>query len=226
MFDHDVRQLCEDLNNHRKIGLRLLGSGNFANVYAHPVRNDIAIKVVQNNVADDGYRDYVDYALGTLNVSLFPKILFRTGFITKRNQDIEVYVLERLHSWGALNKFQRMSCNVMRDAILDIHEGWHDQSNMSTETIEKRFALLQRHYNAHTSIERLNEDQLREYKALYVMLCTLNDQKDFDWGIGPDIGSSNMMFRIIDDNTAQCVVTDPVACGDWMPTPVGEEDYI
>ena len=225
MFDHDVRQLCEDLVNHRKISLRLLGSGNFANVYAHPVRNDVAIKVVQNNIEEDGYRDYVDYVLGHRGCNLFPQILHKEEHENKRGEPFEVYVLERLVRGIDLTPTQRESCDKLTQAVRHVDSGWYDQHEMPAEVMEARWKKLQRHDCAYHAFRKLPLEQLLQVKEVHTMLCCLNIQVDNDWGISPDLASANVMFRILSETTAEPVVTDPVACCNWNPVPTPDDEY-
>lgn len=192
--------------------LERIGGGHFSMVYAHPKDTNKVIKITTHDVSNDGYPTFVSYVQAKPGYSIYPVIYeFHEGR-DKNGSPFFVTVLERLTKFYNIEDQElREEVVNMYNAVLCVDQYFNIDARDNAEMISR---LFKRYTNSIPEYwEHLTLAERLEIREVHDMIFSLCDEWEPEWGLAPDFSADNIMFRLV-DGKYQCVVTDPLACGD------------
>ena len=207
-----------------KCNLKPLGRGHFSTVYKHPEDDTKVIKITTADVCNDGYPIFVDYIKNKQAYSIYPVVYEMHELQDKNDYPFNISVSERLFDYYELNREYQDKVKHMFGALMGIDDNFMIDAIGDADLISKLFQNYKKRIPYNWG--QLNTAQCLELLEVHSMLYTLCSEWEPNWGMIPDIGGSNVMVRITPEHEFQCVVTDPIACGDIFHVNENDEEFI
>ena len=216
-MDQVVQRIINEIKqigvlSYKGPGLVRLGVGHFSSVYAHPSEQDKVIKITINEVANDGFPLFVDYVKNKPGYSIYPVVHYMIETEDRNGHPFNVSVCERLMAYYDLDIEDQEQVKYVYGALIRLDNEFLIDAAESPELINKQFERFKA--SIPHNWENLSQVQRIELREAHDMLYTLCSEWEPNWGMMPDIGSSNVMVRKTTEGRYECVINDPIACGD------------